>query len=233
MNIAIILAGGTGTRLGSEIPKQYIEISDKPIIAYCLEKFFSHEIVDAVQIVADEKWHDYIFKYISSDKFKGFSQPGVTRQLSIYNGLCDIKKYCSYNDRIIIHDAARPFMSQEIITTCLEVLNEHDGVLPVLPMKDTMYFSDDGKRISQLIDRNKIYAGQAPEAFRFGKYLLANESLLPEKILTINGSTEPAIMAGMNVALISGDESNFKITTKADLKRFEEFIKYESLDSKK
>ena len=105
------------------------------------------------------------------------------------------------------------------------MLEHHDGVLPVLPMRDTVYFSEDGKCISQLVDRSKIYAGQAPEAFKLGKYLEANESLIPEKIFAINGSTEPAIMAGMDVAMIDGDEKNFKITTKADLEKFKEYMK--------
>lgn len=225
MNTALILAGGTGTRLGSDIPKQYIEVAGKPIIAYCLETFFVHEMIDAVQIVADEMWHEYISKHILSNKFKGFSTPGATRQLSIYNGLCDVKKYSSDDDCVIIHDAARPLVSSEMITNCFEALKHHDGVLPVLPMKDTVYFSEDGKCISQLADRSKIYAGQAPEAFKLGKYLAANETLMPEKILAINGSTEPAIMAGMDVAMIDGDEKNFKITTKVDLEKFKEYMK--------
>ena len=225
MNIALILAGGTGTRLGSDIPKQYIEVCGKPIISFCLETFFSHENIDAVQIVADEMWHEYISERISSNKFMSFSTPGATRQLSIYNGLCDIKKYSSDDDRIIIHDAARPLVSSEIITACFEALNEHDCVLPVLPMKDTVYSSEDGRCISGLVERSKIYAGQAPEAFILGKYLAANEILMPDKILKINGSTEPAVIAGLDVALIDGDEKNFKITTKTDLEKFKEYIK--------
>ena len=225
MNTAIILAGGTGTRLGADIPKQYIEVCGKPIIAYCLETFFAHEMIDAVQIVADEMWHEYIMQQVNSEKFKGFSVPGATRQLSIYNGLCDVKMYSSDNDCVIIHDAARPLVSVEMITNCFKALKQHDGVLPVLPMKDTVYFSEDGKCISQLVDRSKVYAGQAPEAFRLGKYLAANEALMPEKILKINGSTEPAIMAGMDIAMIDGDENNFKITTKTDLEKFKEYIK--------
>ncbi len=225
MNSVIILAGGTGTRLGADIPKQYIEVAGKPIIAYCLETFFSHKMIDAVQIVADEMWHKYISKHISSNKFKEFSAPGATRQLSIYNGLCDVKKYSSDDDCVIIHDAARPLVPAEMITNCIKALEQHDGALPVLPMKDTVYFSEDGKCISQLVERSKIFAGQAPEAFKLGKYLAANEALMPEKILAINGSTEPAIMAGMDVAMIDGDEKNFKITTKGDLEKFKEYMK--------
>jgi len=224
MNIALILAGGTGTRFGSDIPKQYIELNSRPVISYCLEKFTAHPLIDSIQIVADDLWRDYISGFISSDKFRGFSSPGKNRQLSIFNGLSDIKKYSSSEDIVIIHDAARPLVSEKMITDCLEAAAEHDGALPVLPMKDTIYLSDDGKCISSLLDRSKLFAGQAPEAFVFEKYYDANTDLMPDRILAINGSTEPAVMAGMDVAMITGDEGNFKITTRADFERFREII---------
>jgi 2-C-methyl-D-erythritol 4-phosphate cytidylyltransferase len=95
-----------------------------------------------------------------------------------------------------------------------------DGAMPVLPMKDTVYLSEDGLSVSALLERKQVFAGQAPESFRFGKYIAANEVLLPEKILKINGSAEPAILAGMQIKMISGDENNYKITTETDLRKF-------------
>ena len=92
--------------------------------------------------------------------------------------------------------------------------------MPVLPMKDTMYLSEDGRKVSSLLRREQIFAGQAPEAFRFGEYIKANRELLPDHILQINGSTEPAILAGMNIGMIAGEEENYKITTMEDFKRF-------------
>ena len=141
------------------------------------------------------------------------------------NGLKDIRKYADDSDCIFIHDAARPLLSDKQITECLNAICGYDGVLPVLPMKDTVYRSKDGKSVDSLLKRNEIYAGQAPEVFRLGKYYEANERLLPEKILKINGSTEPAVMAGMNIAMIPGEERNFKITTSADLERFYNIVK--------
>ncbi len=96
--------------------------------------------------------------------------------------------------------------------------------MPVLPMKDTVYYSRDGQTVGKLLDRSTIYAGQAPEVFVLGRYYEANRRLLPDDILRINGSTEPAILAGMDIAMIPGDEGNFKITTKADLERFERIM---------
>lgn len=228
MNIALLLSGGTGTRLASEIPKQYIEVSGKPVILYCIEALSSHDRIDAIHIVAAPVWQEQIRLWLhttdTGKKVQGFSDPGDNRQLSILNGLEDIRKYAADSDCVFIHDAARPLLSARQITDCLEGIHGHDGVLPVLPMKDTVYLSKAGKSVDALLNRNEVYAGQAPEVFRLGKYYRANQDLLPEKILSINGSTEPAVLAGLDIAMIPGDERNFKITTKEDLQWFRKEI---------
>jgi 2-C-methyl-D-erythritol 4-phosphate cytidylyltransferase len=222
------LSGGTGVRLGADIPKQYIEVLGKPIISYCIETISNHNMIDAIQIVAEHKWHGKIRGWLEESdingKFRGFSIPGETRQLSIYNGICDIIDYVSDEDYVFIHDAARPFLAYEMITECVNSALCHDGVVPVLPMKDTVYLSNDGRRVSSLLKRDEVYAGQAPEMFAIGKYLEANRRLLPDDILKIHGSTEPAILAGMDIAMIPGDEGNFKITTKTDLERMRSIV---------
>ena len=226
MNIALILAGGTGTRLGADIPKQYIEIKGRPIIAYGMDTFFNNEKVDAVWIVADAFWQEFIEKQVkiqqNKEKFRGFARPGENRQLSIYSGLQEMQSETKLDDLVIIHDAARPCLAKKLLQECICAAEGHDGVLPVLPMKDTVYYSDDGMHVDKLLKRSNVLAGQAPEAFRFGKYLEANRTLLPEQILQINGSTEPAVLAGMDIVTIPGDERNYKVTTQEDLKRFRE-----------
>lgn len=231
MNYAIILSGGVGTRLGLDIPKQYFEVNKKPIIRYVIETFEKSEMVDGIVIVAAPEWQGYVEEQISDkEKFLGFALPGENCQLSIYNGLCYLKEKhmerfaalsLDLDDAVVlVQDAARPNTSLQTIADCFSLAIGEDGAMPVLPMKDTVYSSVDGTSISGLLDRKTIFAGQAPESFRLGKYMAANEALLPEKILRVNGSTEPAIMAGMNIKMISGDENNYKITTETDLKRF-------------
>lgn len=229
MNVAIILSGGTGTRLGSDIPKQYIEVGGRPIISYSIETLSEHEGIDAIWIVAAPEWQKSIAEWLKAydkrQKFRGFSSPGENRQLSIFHGLEDVRKHVIEDANVMIHDAARPLLSDDMITACLDGVVGHDGVLPVLPMKDTVYASADGKKVSGLLKRNEIYAGQAPELFRLEKYYAANVRLLPDGIFEINGSTEPAIMAGMDIVMIPGDENNFKITTMQDLERFREMMR--------
>ncbi len=241
MNIALILSGGTGSRMELDLPKQYIRVEGRPILLYSLETIAANERIDAVQIVAEASWQGQIREWMAEmdlhasredgkrssesragvvwKKFRGFSLPGKNRQLSILNGLRDICAYASEEAFVFIHDAARPLLSHGQIDRCFAAAEGHDGVLPVLPMKDTVYYSEDGKRVS-LLEREKIFAGQAPEVFRLGPYLAANERLLPKRILVVNGSTEPAILAGLDVVTIPGDERNFKITTREDLGRF-------------
>lgn len=226
MTIALLLSGGAGSRLGEDTPKQYLDVCGVPMISYCIRTLSEHPDIDGIQIVAVGEWQEQLRLWIKEadvkGKFRGFSAPGETRQLSILNGLRDMRTYASEEDTVLIHDAARPLLSEKLITECLIALGGHDGVLPVLPMKDTIYYSEDGKQVSRLLNRSELYAGQAPEAFVLGSYYKANERLLPTEIYGINGSTEPAILAGLDVVMIPGDERNFKVTTKADLERFRE-----------
>ena len=218
MAIAIILSGGTGLRASTDIPKQYIEVNNTPVIADSINVFEGHEDISKYVIVAADKWTGYITKF-TGKKFIGFAPAGETRQLSILNGLKVLSNIAADDDTIIIHDAARPFVSANIISELVNACKTHDGAMPALPVKDTMYIRK-GDKVHSLIDRDTIISGQAPEAFLYKKYLEANETLLPEKILSIKGSTEPAFLAGMDVAVIDGDENNFKITTKEDLERY-------------
>ncbi len=228
MNIALILSGGAGLRLGADIPKQYIEVGGHPVISYCIKTLSCHDKIDGMQIVADSAWQEPIKGWLKTadpcKKFRGFSAPGENRQLSIFHGLQDIRTYADDSGYVFIHDAARPMLSPAQVADCLEAVQGHDGLMPVLPMKDTVYLSQDGTRVTDLLDRSKVYAGQAPEVFRIGRYYEANRKLLPDRIRQINGSTEPAILAGMDIVMIPGDEGNFKITTRTDLERFRGMI---------
>ncbi|MCI9589529.1 MAG: 2-C-methyl-D-erythritol 4-phosphate cytidylyltransferase [Lachnospiraceae bacterium] len=218
-NIALILSGGAGLRAGTEIPKQYIEAGGRPVISYCIETFEALEEIDYIQIVAEPEWYPFIEKELHYKPY-GFSKPGKNRQMSIFHGLTDLLPTAGDNTVVVIHDAARPRVSGKQILDCIGAVKGHDGAMPVLPMKDTVYLSTDGQSVTSLLNRSQIYAGQAPECFLLKPYYEANRALLPDRILAINGSTEPAILAGMDIALVKGEETNSKITTEKDLKEF-------------
>lgn len=224
MNIAIILAGGTGTRLGGDIPKQYIEISGKPIISYCLDKFEEHKQIDNITVVASDMWQDYIMSWIKKNnlkKFFGFAPAGSSRQHSIVNGMVKAQSIgATKDDNIIIHDAARPNVSEAIISQCIESLANYDGVMPVLSVKDTIYLSENGENITSLLNRDQLYAGQAPESFKYGKYFEIHNGMTEVDLAMVRGSSEIAYKHGLKIRMIPGDEHNYKITTKEDLNKF-------------
>jgi len=227
-NIAVILSGGTGTRMGLERPKQYVEVNGTPVIYFCLNTFFEDKLTDAIAIVVADEWKAFVDTIVSgfrSNKPVLYSKPGETRQYSIFNALRTIKQYgYSDDDIVLIHDAARPLVSHELIRRCYEGCREADGIMPVIPVKDTAYLSRDGKHISSLLQRNQLWNGQAPEAFHFGKYYAAHESMDGADLLKINGSTELAYKAGMDCRMVEGDPMNIKITTQEDLITFEAII---------
>ena len=122
---------------------------------------------------------------------------------------------------MLVHDAARPMVSRQLLRRCIEACAGADGAMPVLPMKDTVYYATESlDRVESLLNRDRVFAGQAPEAFLYGKYCDALFALSPEEVEATRGSTEPAIAAGMNICMIPGEEGNYKITTRADLDRF-------------
>ena len=228
MNIAIILSGGVGSRMGLNIPKQYVVVNGQPIISYCLQTFLCNEHTDAIVIGVADEWKEYIMEQMEKlhpAKPVFYAAPGETRQYSIFNALRVIKDQGYSDDSfVIIHDAARPLVSDELINRCYEACDRADGSMPVIAVKDTTYYSEDGKSITSLLDRSKLWAGQAPEAFVFGKYLQIHESMSHEELLKINGSTEIAFKQGLKVEMVEGDPMNFKITTPEDLSNFESII---------
>lgn len=228
MNTAVILAGGVGSRMGVDRPKQYLIVNEKPIIVYCLEIFQKHKNIDKVVIVVSDEWKSYVEENVEKygiDKVCGYAAAGKTRQHSIYNGLLCIEGNAPDTDVCIIHDAARPLVSDKIIDDCILGAIEDDGAMPVISVKDTIYQSSDGKNIDNLLKRSELFAGQAPESFDFRKYLDIHNSVTDDEIANTAGSSEIAYRHGMKVRLVEGSERNFKITTIEDLETFETIVK--------
>jgi 2-C-methyl-D-erythritol 4-phosphate cytidylyltransferase len=228
MNIAIILSGGVGNRMGTDIPKQYILVGHKPVISYCMDTFLCNDKIDSMVVVVAEEWKEFVksqIEKIHTSKSVYYAPAGENRQFSVYNGLKIAREQGAKDDDIvIIHDAARPLVSPELISRCIAGCQHAEGVMPVLPVKDTTYYSKDGRHIDSLLERKCLWAGQAPEAFVFGKYLDAHETCGFDGLMKIVGSTELAYKAGMKCEMTEGDPMNFKITTPDDLQLFQSII---------
>lgn len=228
MNYAIILSGGTGARLGRDIPKQYIEVGGKPILMYSVETMEKTQSVDGFCIVATAEWQDEIRGWLEGkaiSKFLGFAPAGESRQHSLLNGLSFLLKADpEEGSKVLIHDAARPNVTSSLIESCFKALEEADGSMPVIPVKDTMYLSKDRKEISGLLNRDEIFSGQAPEAFDLWKYYEIHQDMTDEEIRAVRGTAEIGYKKGLNVRLIDGDENNYKITTEVDLEKFKDQV---------
>ena len=228
MNTAIILAGGTGTRMGLDCPKQFLMVEDEPIISYCFDIFQQHAEIDHIVVVVSEQWQPFVEEHARKygvDKICGYAPAGKTRQHSIYNGLKCIAKNCPGTEIVIVHDAARPLVSDAIISACIQGATEFDGAMPVISVKDTVYQSKDGKTIDCLLTRSELFAGQAPESFRFKRYYQIHNEVSDEEIGMTAGSSEIAYRHGMEIRMVKGSERNLKITTIEDLETFETILK--------
>ena len=223
MNFAVILAGGVGSRMGHAIPKQYIEVEGKPVLVHTLEKFQTCDEIHRIAIVADEVWHDDIRRWLDQygiTKFLGFAEPGPTRQDSVYSGLCCCRPYAeSETDIVLVHEAARALVGQDLIHRIIDGLEGYDACIPVMPMKDAILFSQTGEVIDGLLDRNTLFRGQAPESFRLIPYFELNRQTPTEELGTFCADHELCFHNHWKVHCILGEEYNFKLTTPGDIDR--------------
>lgn len=231
MNIAIILSGGVGTRMGANIPKQYIMVGEKPVIIYSVEKFVNSKSIDAYIIALDRQWKTFVEEYLAKMNIEApimFSEPGETREHTIYNALkCAKQNGYDDNDIVIIHDSVRPLVSKEVIDDCLNGCKNYDAAIATIDVKDTIYTSIADNCITDVPKRSTLHAGQTPEAFKLGKYLQIHNERTYEEICAVTGGAEFAYRCGLKVYLSKGAEINFKLTTPEDLQRFEQIIKKE------
>jgi len=221
-NIAVVLSGGIGTRLGGTLPKQYIELAGKPVLVHTLEQFQRCQEIDCVIVVASPIWERQIFQWKENfhlSKLVAVAVAGENRQQSIRNGLLAAQSFADQNDEtgVIIQDAVRPLASVKLLTRLIQGLQEAPGVLPALPVTDTTYTSQDGQWVGGLLDRSTLFSGQAPEAFRYWPYLKLYQDTSEEVFNAMSGSCQLPYRADWKIKLISGERENVKITYTSDL----------------
>ena len=214
MNSAIILAAGAGKRLKSKIPKQYIQLSkSKRIIDFSIDIFFQHNLIDEVILVLDRQWKNFLNRNFSNCKIV---IGGETRSQSSYNGLKKCSKKCT---KVLIHDAARPFINKHIINKCLKNLDKYDAVVPAIKVSDAVINNN-----KQYINRNKIKLIQTPQSFKYDKLIEAYKN-------NYSGIDDFSVLLdydkNCSIKLINGILKNFKITTNEDLTLAKEFYNFE------
>lgn len=224
MNIAIVLAGGSGSRMGMvDRPKQFIDIYGKPVIIHTLEAFEINEKIDAICVVCVKSWQDDLSVWLKEydiRKVRWIADAGSSRQESSLNALNAIQSECSGDDYVIIHDAARPLVSQKIINENIEKVKEFGACDTVIPAHDTIIKSLDEKTLDSIPLRKELYLGQTPQSFKYSIVRKAYDDYfaLPEdKRPEMTDDCGLVLSSGITIGMAMGDKLNMKITTMEDL----------------
>ncbi len=229
MNIAIILAGGVGSRCGKDKPKQFIEVLGKPILVYTIEAFQKHSEIDAIEVVCIEQYMEYldelILKYNLS-KVKWVVKGGDTFQNSVINGVFYLKDKVRPDDIVLIHYGASPFVSEEIITDGILVCREKGNSSSATPCYLLLGNNEEGLQSTQWVDRDKIMQLNSPQCFQFRYvYQLYQEAIEKEILNQVEPHTTSLMYKmGQTIYFSKGNQTNIKITTKEDLELFEGYV---------
>ena len=215
MNIALILAAGSGSRMGNaDKPKQFLPIYGKPLMIHTIEAFEVHEDVDAIVIVTNDNYVDQVkvwCKQYDLAKVKAVVAGGNERQISVYNGLQAVKNIAQSNDDVIlIHDAARPLISQRIITDNISVCKQYGAVDTVIKASDTIVRSKDDQSISDIPLRKELYQGQTPQTFKLSIILDAHEHAIKNNLPDVTDDAKLVLSLGKEVRLVEGSKQNIR-----------------------
>ena len=227
MNIALILAAGSGTRMGLETPKQFVLVKDKPLLYYSVHMFETYSELESIVIVTNKEYIsevEEIIKEYSFKKVKAIVEGGETRQDSVYNGLNKIKEFANENDVVLIHDAARPLVNHRIIYDNIKACLEFDAVDTVIQASDTIVKSVDGSGVDELPLRKELYQAQTPQTFKLGLILEAHEYARSHHVPDVTDDVKLVLSLGKEVHLVEGSKLNFKVTTPEDLELLEALL---------
>lgn len=233
MNIALIIAGGTGERMKQDIPKQFLCVFDKPIIVYTMESFQKCKDIDAIVVVGLSGWETRIWQYAEEykiSKLKSVVSGGTCGQESIYNGIVEIQKNYNDDDIILIHDAIRPMVSTGIIEDCISGVKKNGNAITVIPCQEAMLETENQQSSFSSYPRNQLMRTQTPQGF-YLKDMIALHKEAQEKNITDSIATcTLAVELGKTLFFSKGSEKNLKITTMDDLDIFKALLQREQKD---
>jgi 2-C-methyl-D-erythritol 4-phosphate cytidylyltransferase len=230
MNVALIIAGGSGHRMNQDIPKQFINVYDKPVIIYTLEGFQKHPEIDAIEVVCLDGWHDILRAYAKQfniDKLKWIVSGGNSGQESIRNGIYNLEGKCKDEDVVIIHDGIRPMVDDTVLSDVIVKCEKYGNAVTSLPYNEQIFKIKDENSTCEYISRETLKRVQTPQAYKFDKLLWAYKKAFKEEIGIYGSSYTNTMMVDLGETLYfaTGSDKNIKLTTKDDLEMFKSYLK--------
>lgn len=227
MNIALIIAGGSGSRMNQDIPKQFLNVNEKPVIVYTLEAFQKHSDIDCIAVVCLGGWEQALVAYANQfniSKLKYIVPGGSNGQESIRNGVFELEKHFDKNDIVLIHDAIRPLVSQEIISDCIEKTKKYGCAISAIPCAEAMLKTENSVESSGSYPRGKLKRTQTPQGFRLNKICSLHKAAQKAGIDDSVASCTLMIEMGEQVFFSAGSEKNIKLTTVDDIDIFKALL---------
>lgn len=234
MNHAVVIAGGTGRRMGQDIPKQFINIYDRPVIVYTLLGFQSHSQIDDITVVCLEGWHDVLKAYcrqFNIDKLVDVVPSGESCQESIRNGVYSLDDRASDGDLVIIHDGVRPLMDHSVLTDVLEVASRYGNAVTSMPYNEQIFVvtDEDSSTTNRFIPRDNLRRVSTPQAYEWSLLRQSYERAFAEGvgIAGSNYTNTMMVQLGETLHLAKGSDRNIKLTTRDDLEMFKAYLNQE------
>ena len=231
MNIGIIFAGGKGTRMGSEIPKQFLTVNGKPILIYTLELFQNNKSIDKIYVSTLKDYITYVIELCEKYKITKLCdviEGGATAQDSIYNALKRAEKDNPKNSIVLLHDGVRPFVDENVIEENIESVKKFGSAITCIPAYETIMISDNENFVKDVTIRKETYIGQAPQSFYLNEIIEAHDCLRNSENGYENMVDACTIYKslGKKTHLVFGNRGNIKITTPEDVYIFKAFLKF-------
>ena len=221
-NVALLIAGGSGNRMGQDIPKQFMHVDGCPIIIHTMKCFQLHPDIDAIAVVCLKGWETVLQAYanqFSITKLEWIFPGGSTGMESIHNGIYGLKNEgCEDEDLVLIHDSVHPLLSQDIISSNIAICKAYGYAITGIQCREAILESEDGFVSSTSIPRDRLIRTQTPQTFRLKNIIdVHEEAKLKGIVNSVASCTLIAEVGGREMHIVPGSEKNIKITTVEDL----------------
>ena len=230
MNTAIIIAGGVGSRMGMDVPKQFITINSKPILIYTMECFQKHPMIDLIELVCLDGWQEAAEKYSKEfgiTKLHEIVTGGASGQESIRNGVFALKNVCKDDDIAIIHDGIRPLVDESVLSDVIIKCKKYGNAVSSLPYNEQIFIIDDEYSTTKYIPRETLRRVSTPQAYKYGLLYEKYKEAFEKKIGIYGSAYTNTMMVDLGVKLYfaAGSDKNIKLTTKDDLEIFKGYLR--------